>query len=133
MFFETAEAIDDRQFTQAILFLVVMFGAVALAWKWHLRLLERGRDVRQFPMVFIYLVVAAVKSGRRLAGTAKAKDAMNRLTQRRQRDADPAVEGILHAKDLFEFVHRRRLQASSPPRKHKTLLLAGRGSRGQPL
>ena len=34
VFFETAEAIDDRQFTQAILFLVVMFGAVALAWKW---------------------------------------------------------------------------------------------------
>jgi hypothetical protein len=32
--FETAEAIGDRQFTQAILFLVVMFGAVALAWKW---------------------------------------------------------------------------------------------------
>jgi hypothetical protein len=34
VFFETAEAIGDRQFTQAILFLVVMFGAVALAWKW---------------------------------------------------------------------------------------------------
>jgi hypothetical protein len=34
VFFETAEAIGDRQFDQAILFLVVMFGAVALAWKW---------------------------------------------------------------------------------------------------
>ena len=34
MFFETAEAIGDRQFTQAILFLVVMFGAVVIAWKW---------------------------------------------------------------------------------------------------
>jgi hypothetical protein len=34
VFFETAEAIGDRQFAQAILFLVVMFGAVALAWKW---------------------------------------------------------------------------------------------------
>jgi len=34
VFFETAEAIGDRQFGQAILFLVAMFGAVALAWKW---------------------------------------------------------------------------------------------------
>src|SRR5271166_1605262 len=34
VFFETAEAIGDRQFTQAILFLVVMFGALAIAWKW---------------------------------------------------------------------------------------------------
>jgi hypothetical protein len=34
VFFETAEALGDRQFAQAILFLVVMFGAVALAWKW---------------------------------------------------------------------------------------------------
>ena len=34
VYFETAEAVGDRQFGQAILFLVVMFGAVALAWKW---------------------------------------------------------------------------------------------------
>jgi len=34
VFFETAEAIGDREFGQAILFVVVMFGAVALAWKW---------------------------------------------------------------------------------------------------
>jgi hypothetical protein len=32
--FEMAEAIGERQFTQAILFLVAMFGALALAWKW---------------------------------------------------------------------------------------------------
>jgi hypothetical protein len=34
VFFETAEAFEDRQFTQAVLFFVAMFGAVALAWKW---------------------------------------------------------------------------------------------------
>jgi hypothetical protein len=34
VFFETAEAIGDHQFMQALLFLLVMFGAVALAWKW---------------------------------------------------------------------------------------------------
>lgn len=34
VFFETAEAMGDRQFTQAILFVVVMFGTLAAAWKW---------------------------------------------------------------------------------------------------
>ena len=34
VFFEAAEAIGDRQFTQAILFLVAMFGVVVIAWKW---------------------------------------------------------------------------------------------------
>jgi hypothetical protein len=33
-----------------------MAEAVALAWKWFLRLHELGKDVNQFPMVFIYLV-----------------------------------------------------------------------------
>jgi hypothetical protein len=34
VFFEMAESVGDRHFTQAILFLVAMFGAVAVAWKW---------------------------------------------------------------------------------------------------
>lgn len=34
VFFETAEAMGGHPFTQAILFLVVMFGTVAVAWKW---------------------------------------------------------------------------------------------------
>ena len=34
VFFETAEAVGDGQFGQAILFVVVMFGAVAVAWRW---------------------------------------------------------------------------------------------------
>ena len=34
VFFGMAEAIVNRQFTGAILFMVAMFGAVAIAWKW---------------------------------------------------------------------------------------------------
>lgn len=34
VFFETAEAIGAGQFAQAIIFLVLMFGPVAVAWKW---------------------------------------------------------------------------------------------------
>jgi len=56
---------------------------VALAWKWLVRLHEKGKDVDQFPMVFIYLVARAVKSGRRLCGQEKARDAMSPLAQQR--------------------------------------------------
>jgi len=36
VFFAMAEAFSDHQFTGAIVFFVLMFGAVALAWKWPL-------------------------------------------------------------------------------------------------
>lgn len=56
---------------------------LALAWKWFLRLHERGIDISQFSMVFIYLVAKAVKSGRRLCGMEKAKDVMSFFAQQR--------------------------------------------------
>ena len=56
---------------------------VALAWKWYRRLVERGKDVMQFPMAFVSRVARAVRCGRRLAGMAKAKDVMNPLAQKR--------------------------------------------------
>jgi hypothetical protein len=34
VFFETAEAVGSHDFMQAIIFAVVMFGAVAIAWRW---------------------------------------------------------------------------------------------------
>jgi hypothetical protein len=55
----------------------------ALAWKWLLRLAQRGKDVREFPAAFVTLLARAVHSGRRLVGMARAKDVMNRMTQRR--------------------------------------------------
>lgn len=56
---------------------------IALAWKWYARLNERGKDVTQFLMVFVYLVARAVKSGRQVAGMEKAKDVMSEQAQRR--------------------------------------------------
>lgn len=56
---------------------------VALGWRWFLRLHERGKDIRKFTMVFVFLVVKAVKSGRRLVGMAKAKVVLNDRCQRR--------------------------------------------------
>lgn len=56
---------------------------VALAWKWFLRLNERGKDVTLFPTAFAALAAKSVKSGRRLCGQEKAKDVLSRTAQRR--------------------------------------------------
>ena len=58
--------------------------SIALAWKWFLRLQERGRDINQFPMVFVFLVVKAVASGRRLTGMLRAKDVLSERCQRKR-------------------------------------------------
>jgi hypothetical protein len=55
----------------------------ALAWKWFVRLHQRGKDPADFVTSFSTFLARAVNSGRRLAGMAKAKDAMNPHTQRR--------------------------------------------------
>jgi hypothetical protein len=55
----------------------------ALAWKWYVRLSERGKDVRRFPMAFIFLVARAVQSGRRVCGQEKAKDVLSPRAQQR--------------------------------------------------
>jgi hypothetical protein len=57
---------------------------VALAWKWHLRLAERGKDAAQFPTAIATFTARAVRSGRRLAGTDRAKDVLSPLAQRRK-------------------------------------------------
>lgn len=56
---------------------------VALAWKWFLRLHERGKDIGAFATVFVYLVARAAKSGRRLCGVERARDVMSPLAQAR--------------------------------------------------
>lgn len=57
---------------------------VGLAWKWFRRLEERGKDATQFPSAIATLAARAVRSGRRVCGQMKAKDALNELTQQRK-------------------------------------------------
>ncbi len=57
---------------------------VAVAWKWHVRLAERGKDVTHFVAGFAALAARAVRSGRRLVGQEKAKDVLSPLAQRRR-------------------------------------------------
>ena len=56
---------------------------VALAWRWHLRLAERGKDAAQFPTAIATFAARAVRSGRRLAGMDRAKDVLSPLAQQR--------------------------------------------------
>ena len=54
---------------------------IALAWSWFLKLQEKGKDITQFTMVFVYLVAKAVHSGRRICGQEKSRDVLSRLAQ----------------------------------------------------
>lgn len=57
--------------------------AVALAWKWFLRLEERGKDATRFPSVLATFAARAVKCGRRVCGQLKPKDALSEIAQQR--------------------------------------------------
>jgi hypothetical protein len=60
---------------------------VALAWKWHLRLAERGKDATQFPSALATFAARAVKAGRRLCGQERPKDVLSPSAQRQHRFA----------------------------------------------
>src|SRR5262249_50965823 len=50
---------------------------VALAWKWQVRLAERGKDATRFPAAFATLAARAVRCGRRLCGHERAKEVLS--------------------------------------------------------
>jgi len=54
----------------------------ALVWKWCVSLQERGKDPAGFPRALITFAARAVKSGRRLCGTEKARDVLSPRAQR---------------------------------------------------
>ena len=57
---------------------------LALAWKWLVRLHQRGMDVSyRSSTVFIFRVAQAVRSGRRVAGRDRARDVMSPRAQQR--------------------------------------------------
>jgi hypothetical protein len=57
---------------------------VALAWKWHLRLAERGKDATRFPSTLATFAARAVRAGRRVCGRERAKDVLSPSAQRRR-------------------------------------------------
>ncbi len=56
---------------------------VALAWKWFVRMAERGKDATRFPTAVATYVARAVRAGRRVTGQLPARDAMSEVAQKR--------------------------------------------------
>jgi hypothetical protein len=56
---------------------------LALAWKWFVRLIERGKEPSQFVSTLATYAARAVNSGRRLCGQERAQDVMSPVAQRR--------------------------------------------------
>jgi len=127
---------------------------IALAWKWFRRLAAKGKDARQFASALASFAARAVKSGRRVAGQPKAKDAMNEQAQQRHGfyvgkipdfstlDANPLSEALCETPDhdparlaafrcdmpawLARLGHRNRKIAVEMAQGEKTLALARR-------
>lgn len=99
--------------------------AVALAWRWFLRLAEQGKDARQFPSVLAGYAALAAKSGRRLTGQLKAKDACSERAQRLHgftverlptstRRSFQNVYGMLGQREMDVFEERLRHNTQTP-------------------
>jgi len=57
---------------------------VGLAWKWHIRLAERGKDATCFPTALAIFAARAVRSGRRVCGQERPKDVLSPTAQQRR-------------------------------------------------
>jgi hypothetical protein len=57
--------------------------AIALSWKWWLRLRKRGKNPRAFVSAIATFAARAARSGRRLCGKERSKDALSPLAQQR--------------------------------------------------
>jgi hypothetical protein len=58
--------------------------AVALAWRWFVRLAQRGKDAYRFSFTLATLAARAVANGRRLCGQERARDAFSSAAGRRR-------------------------------------------------
>ena len=64
---------------------------LGLAWRWFVRLVERGKDPLAFPTVLAAYAARAVRCGRRLCGQGGGKDVLSALARQRH---GFAVEGL---------------------------------------
>jgi hypothetical protein len=56
---------------------------IGLAWTWHLRLAEKGKDATAFPTALATYAARAVKSGGHLTGQERANDVLSPVAQQR--------------------------------------------------
>ena len=100
---------------------------VALAWEWFLRLSRQQKDVAEFVSAVADFAVRHVRSGRRLCGQQRSKDAMSPVAQRLRgfrvepltQPTRPGHDGLFsdphgqHTRDAFE--ERLRDNTVTPP------------------
>ena len=77
---------------------------IALTWRWHLRLAEKGRDATCFPTALASYAARAVKSGRRLCGQERVNDVLSPLAQQKCHFAVEKLPDVstLHGSPLEE-------------------------------
>jgi hypothetical protein len=87
---------------------------VALCWKWFLRLVERGKDPALFPATLATYAARHVRSGRRVCGMERGKDALSPLAQTRH---DFVVEKLPDVSTLSAnpFAEALRDNTRTPP------------------
>src|SRR5262249_43579044 len=93
---------------------------VALAWKWHLGLAERGKDATQFPSALATFAARAVKAGRRVCGRERARDVLSPSAHRKQqiiveRLPDFSTLGGNPLEESLVWTTRRRRRPNRPP------------------
>ena len=100
---------------------------VALAWRWFLRLIEKGKDPLAFPTALATYAAKAVKSGRRLAGQERSKEVLSPVAQRKhgvkveplpsstRRPYDDFYGTVHGQQELDAFEERLRDNTLTPP------------------
>lgn len=77
--------------------------AVALSWKWFLRLVAQGKDPTQFSSALASFAARAVRSGRRLVGMEKLKDVLSPVAQQQRRfSVSPLPQGSGLSGNVFD-------------------------------
>lgn len=85
--------------------------AQEIAWKWFVRLAERGTDATGFGSTLATLAARSVRSGRRVCGQEKVRDVLSLVAQQRHAFAVsklPEVE-TLTDNPLMEALHDNRV------------------------
>ena len=93
---------------------------IALAWKWFVRLMRRGKDATKFVSALASLAVKAVHAGRRLAGGKRANDILSLVAQHRHGftvESLPASTRSSHAQ-LYSSPHSQEIQDTFEERLH---------------
>ncbi|HEY7427184.1 MAG TPA: hypothetical protein VH682_23320 [Gemmataceae bacterium] len=81
--------------------------AIGLAWKWFIRLAQKGKDATRFPTAIATYAARAVRSGRRVVGQEKSKDVLSPLAQQCQHFAVGKLPDFstLNGSPLEEALH----------------------------